>query len=125
MTLAVDVKRARHCSTCDNDWMTVPHSNTCRQAPFRILAGKAADYIREHGWTQHVAEEADGRACLIHAMLQARARMDTKELAYRRLREHFADFALGGSMTSIWNDHPDRTESEVLGVLDAISEGWL
>jgi hypothetical protein len=86
--------------------------------PFRVLAGKAADYIREHGWCQGEFKSPTGAVCLIGAT-QA---VPTGGAAYYDLCYHLYQ-AIG--LRSDWNDHPDRAESEVLGVLDAISEGWL
>jgi hypothetical protein len=87
--------------------------------PFRQLAGRAADYIREHGWCQGASMDAHGRVCLIGAKNWV---ADTLE-AGRALTNHLCSVL--PSHPLVWNDDPDRAESEVVGVLDAISEGWL
>jgi hypothetical protein len=87
--------------------------------PFRVLAGKAADYIREHGWCQFSYEQPTGQVCIIGAITSATTPFDISE----ELRGYLHDVL--GTHGTLWNDLAGRTESEVLGVLDAISEGWL
>jgi hypothetical protein len=114
--------------------MTVMTSTDVKRAgnpeePFRLLAGKAADYIRElaaanaggTGWCQgRDTRDGGARVCMMQAAI---SRNGGRRVAYEELRDHLR-FVLHDEAT-YWNDHPDRTESEVLGVLDAISEGWL
>jgi hypothetical protein len=99
--------------------MTLPADADDKLEPMRALAGSAADYIREYGWCQGVSTDAHGRVCLIGAKNWV---ADTLE-AGRALTNHLCSVL--PSHPLVWNDDPDRTESEVVGVLDAISEGWL
>jgi hypothetical protein len=89
--------------------------------PFRILAGKAADYIRKHGWCHGSSSNESGAVCPGEA-----GWIEKKDFPPGTFTDlaHYMWNALGSTIAE-WNDHPSRTASEVVGVLDAISEGWL
>jgi hypothetical protein len=90
--------------------------------PFRILAGKAADYIREHGWCQFSCEQPTGQVCMTGAINRSSFEPPPFDIS-EELRGYLQDVLRTNG--TLWNDLEGRTESEVLGVLDAISEGWL
>lgn len=79
-------------------------------APERTALLRAADYIDEHGWCQHQAQDGES-ACLLEALDRVGPRQFPS--AYNSLWEH-----LGGS-PSEWNDRPWRTKKQVLATLRA------
>jgi len=86
----------------------------------KTVQGKSTLAIRNRlvsrGWCQGSLGPIEGPNCLVGAMSYSKA----------DLPEGFYKF-LGASGLISWNDAPDRTEGEVIGVLDqyiAELEGW-
>jgi hypothetical protein len=88
----------------------------------RALAGRAGDYINVHGWCQGDAVDESGGVCLIGGVEHAGTIGPTAvvEELLMHLRREVTVRAI-----SVWNDDPSRTQSEVVGVLFAVEEGWL
>ncbi len=71
---------------------------------------KAADLLRERGWTQHTFEDSQGRLCVVGALHHASSG------AYNALAsETYNAIAkcLGRGDLPLWNDAPERTQAEV------------
>lgn len=98
--------------------------------PWRVLAGRAGDEIVRRGWWQgsygsDKARPADCRVCLFGAMntvaygdpfvLPADDHAD-----FMALEHHLRGLVV---VPWIWNDEPERTEGEVVGLLYAIADG--
>jgi hypothetical protein len=85
----------------------------------RSIAGRAADYINQHGWCQGTYHSYEtGQVCMIGAIDEAAGgcnRDDLSEYLHGVLLVH----------PPAWNDDPDRTQADVTGVLYAVEEGWL
>lgn len=88
---------------------------------------QAADYIRQHGWTQNTYENTAGQVCTSGALLKVtRSDMVVGHTypgsdwtdAVRELNKFVAE------PVAYWNDQPGRTEAEVLEVLDQLAEKY-
>jgi hypothetical protein len=88
-------------------------------AEARLLAGRAGDYIEKHGWAQATFEAPTGAVCMTGAINRSGS-FFRDEFA---LKSHLVDVLDVHPMG--WNDEPGRTQSDVVGVLYAVEEGWL
>lgn len=86
------------------------------EATGRIADGldACAEYIEEHGWTQHVMQTDDGKVCAIGAVravngLYGRITWTRLGLAQVKALRH----TIGVSVISTWNDHPATTQHDV------------
>ena len=94
----------------------------------------AADYIENRGWIQGEVVDEHGHVCAVGAVeLGANRHGDSDE--WLPLRDH-ALLHLGdglglplaawgddpGDAVAIWNDHPERTQQEVLDALRAAAK---
>jgi hypothetical protein len=88
-------------------------------AEARELAGRAGDYINQHGWHQSEYENEHGSVCLLGAVYRVSFRDEPRRELKSHLHSALKDW------TSGWNDDPGRTQADVVGVLYAVEEGWL
>ena len=66
----------------------------------------AADYIRDHGWCQHMLWDYGGRVCIYGALIKV------SEYPERNLG------LIGGGKVILWNNAPGRTKEEVINLLE-------
>lgn len=96
--------------------------------PLDEVAGrllKAAQALREHGWSQKMYQERDGRMCAVGAIMfvDGHVPYSTEQAsagamaAYTRLQR-----VIGHTVQS-WNDKPERTADEVIRALETAA--WL
>jgi hypothetical protein len=90
----------------DPKWDLKPHQ--------KVLLN-AAQYIRDHGWCQHVASDGQGRVCLTGALYHNARGLDYMDATY-------AIYALIKTSLKEWNDTPGRAEQEVIAVLEKAAE---
>lgn len=89
------------------------------------VCARTIDILEERGWCQHIGRDRDGRVCLSSGMVQA-----AKELVWGQWFDVWCDAqnavssALGWPVIT-WNDHPDRTISEVKELLKWVAAGEL
>lgn len=93
----------------DPKWDLKPHQ--------KVLLN-AAQYIRDHGWCQHVTRDRQGRVCLSGALYRNAEEPDYTNAAY-------AVYALIKENLAEWNDTPGRTEQEVIAVLEKAAEALI
>lgn len=82
----------------------------------QIYAGRVADYLEKHGWTQGTYGNEDGECCILGAMNRV---YDID--AYTNLADAIQDRIKDGIVA--WNDAPERTKDDVIGVLRSIQRG--
>jgi hypothetical protein len=73
---------------------------------------EAAAFLRERGWCQDTREDHHGRVCLVEAIETVADVWDASALGFDDDEE-----------PEDWNDHPDRTLSEVLERLERAAWG--
>ena len=103
-----------------------------RDMELALLTG-AKDYLEEYGWCQGLFQNSEGRYCLVGAMDASRKQYNREHFGGRRrnsyVRRTAADGASnllieemgtkgGGRGLVYWNDAHERTEDEVLKLLD-------
>lgn len=71
----------------------------------------AAEYIRVHGWCQHVHRNSSGNVCAIGALKEVAAPI-VESAAHMVMIRY-----LGSVPVSWWNDAPERTAEEVVEAL--------
>lgn len=81
--------------------------------PSAIIRAGAA-YLREHGWRQDPWED-DSRRCIVMALPSTE--FGVLEKLCDTIRTPHSVVLLGR-----WNDHPGRTVTEVLAVMDRAAE---
>lgn len=89
----------------------------------------AADYLMEHGWTQHMMKAADGSVCAMGALWEVAPeegkvtekidgittyRSPEGEEAAIKLRKYLTFESNTPLAIARWNDHPDRTAEDVI-----------
>ena len=83
----------------------------------RNVLNSAADLLEQDGWIQHYLYSAKGR-CILGAISDAtrrsKKRSGTAALARQHLHTH-----LNTTNAVEWNDHPERTQTEVVAALRA------
>lgn len=78
---------------------------------------RAADLIRRYGWVQYQKGNRYEGFCLVGAVINASGEeWRSVPAAHDRLID-----TLGSRELAAWNDHPDRTEEEVLELLERAS----
>lgn len=96
----------------------------------QTLWDRAAQVIRERGWTQHGFVDGNGSVCLVGALALAQGLSEQQLLAwhqgvtpapdaiegYGELREHLHESPV------TWNDSRARTQEQVLEVLGQLDQ---
>ncbi len=79
-------------------------------------AKAAADYIREHGWTNQGAELPTGECCPVTALCRTVDDYDARRAVWSAIKSE-----TGCNDIVPWNEEPGRTKEEVLAVFDRIA----
>jgi hypothetical protein len=73
---------------------------------------EAAKYIEEHGWTQRIDKDEQGRVCALGAIAEITPNdSDVYELAWRCLRAYLK------MPITWWNDEKGRNKEEVIDTM--------
>lgn len=78
------------------------------------IYSRAADYIEEHGWCQHITHAPDGQVCLYGALLRTSPYSQAVGALVELGRTLGADPTRSAVM---WNDAYGRTKEEVIAFL--------
>lgn len=79
---------------------------------------RAAEILRERGWTQGLGEDHAGNVCAAGAAVWAVVeRLGTENVAIDQ-RDMAVDMGLGPTWVQLWNDAPGRTQAEVIDRLE-------
>ena len=83
--------------------------------PNEVLAN-AADYIEQHGWIQHNAEDSRGQVCALGAIGRAAYAPGVPENERWDLYDEASDVMVDhlGRQIIEWNDTPGQTAEEVV-----------
>ena len=106
----------------------VDHTPADLDEPARLLL-RAAALLEERGWCQNIQEDGQGRMCALGAINNAEGAGATnrglpftkagREANARLCKAVGTDF-FGPAM---WNNHPQRTQAEVVSKLRAVALG--
>lgn len=93
---------------------------------------RAAEIIRKRGWCQHELLRLDGSFCAVGALKEAvgmRMSAPVQDLLYPELVDSPVKPALEalqnalGTYVATWNDAPERTQDEVIELLERVGYG--
>lgn len=81
----------------------------------------AADLLEEKGWTRKVAEDSQGRHCLVGALFQVILNLPPNNGSiYYDALEAVQQRLPGGRVVN-WNDNPGRTAEQVIALLRRVA----
>jgi hypothetical protein len=80
----------------------------------------AADLLEEKGWTQKVAEDSQGRHCLVGALDYAARDLPGAVKTFDDALEAVQQRLPGGWVVN-WNDTPGRTAEQVIALLRRVA----
>ncbi len=83
---------------------------------WRLILLNAAQYLREHGWTQEQYGQAGGPACAFGAMMFGPTHHDKTSVG---LASYKLEKFIRCDDIVFWNDAPVRTADEVIAAMEA------